>query len=126
MIHGQRKASAYGVGFTAEGLKIEEEFRQCCHCQHVWVYRPGSGIRRGWCLKHDAFVCGRDECINDQKKMVEDYEKVTGKVVSCLAWEELQDFKANQVARQIGVHGVDFELSPEGIIVPKELHGSAH
>lgn len=118
MIHGHNRAAGYGVHFSSEGYKIEEETRQCVHCQAHWVYRPGSGIRRGYCLKHDGWLCGQDACIEEQKRIVAEYELVTGNVVSCLAFEEKNDFLMNQAARQIGKRGVDFMMTPAGVIVP--------
>jgi hypothetical protein len=120
MIHGENKAASYGVRFDGAGYKVEEEFRQCCHCQAVWVYRPGSGLRRGYCFKHDGWLCGQQACIDEQTRMVAEYEAVTGKVMSCLAFEELNDFKANQAARQAGIYGIDFDMTPAGLIIPKE------
>lgn len=64
MIQGN-KASGYfvrgipgGHGETEEG-----ETRQCVHCQDTWVYRPGSGARRGFCMKCMGILCGKPECL---------------------------------------------------------------
>lgn len=118
MIHGQNKASAHGVHYTDDGFKIEEEFRQCCHCQCVWVYKPGSGIRRGYCHKHDGWLCGQDACIAEQVRLIKEYEEVTGKVVSCLAHEEKNDFLANQLEKIVGKSDKTFTTTPSGLIIP--------
>lgn len=39
------------------------ELRQCSHCQYTWVYRAGSGAKRGVCLKCMGLVCGKPECM---------------------------------------------------------------
>lgn len=118
MIHGVNKASGYGVHYTAEGHKIEEETRQCCHCQYTWVYKHGSGIRRGYCTKHDGWVCGRKECEDNQKQLIKDYEYATSKVVSCLAFEEMQDYNANQMIKSPERMTTGFMMTPGGILVP--------
>lgn len=35
----------------------------CVHCGYLWVWEPGSGKRRGWCLKCGGFVCGHKACV---------------------------------------------------------------
>lgn len=119
MIHGHNKAGSYGVHYSSELHKIEEECRHCVHCQAVWVYKPGSGIRRGYCLKHDGWLCGQDACIHQQKDLVARYEVSTGKVVSCLAFEEWNEFLMEQAAKQVGKLGIDFAMTDFGLIVPK-------
>jgi hypothetical protein len=34
----------------------------CCHCGRVWIWEPGSGRRRGFCLRCNAFHCGSVQC----------------------------------------------------------------
>ena len=34
----------------------------CAHCGFVWVWRKGSGCRRGWCGRCNGLVCGRAAC----------------------------------------------------------------
>jgi hypothetical protein len=62
------KPSAYSIQFDRDGNKIEKEFRQCIHCQYVWEYKPGSGERRGFCLKCYGLLCGRPECASHECK----------------------------------------------------------
>jgi hypothetical protein len=68
MIRGHKPGSYY-VTADANGKKIEGEGRICCHCQFCWEYRPGSGIRRGYCLRHDGWLCGRPTCTMQQASM---------------------------------------------------------
>lgn len=35
---------------------------QCCHCQRHWTPQPGSGKKRGFCLKCMKVTCGREKC----------------------------------------------------------------
>lgn len=35
---------------------------QCCHCGLHWHVVPGSGRRRGYCLKCNAVTCGGKAC----------------------------------------------------------------
>ena len=42
-----------------------EHHRECCHCCHcgkIWVVKPGSGKKRGFCLKCMQPTCGKQEC----------------------------------------------------------------
>lgn len=118
MIRGH-KPNGHFVTFDGDGHKIEGESRQCVHCQKIWTYRPGSGITRGWCFKHGGWLCGEQACIDQQSKFIQEYEQVTGKVVSCLAFEERVDFQANQWAKvQFGAR--ELHVTDAGLIVPKE------
>jgi hypothetical protein len=38
------------------------ETRQCCHCGRHWLYRPGSGTRRGFCMQCTGLTCGDPKC----------------------------------------------------------------
>ena len=61
MIRGHKPAG-HIVTYDAAGKKIERELRQCSHCQFTWVYTPGSGAKRGFCMKCMGLLCGRAEC----------------------------------------------------------------
>lgn len=63
MIHGHKMAGNV-TSFDPEGRKIERELRQCILCQATWIYQPGSGARRGFCLHHMGLLCGRKECMD--------------------------------------------------------------
>lgn len=113
MIHGH-KPSAYFQTFSREGVRIEGEQRQCCHCQYTWEYKPGSGDRRGWCLKHEGFLCARPECALEQDRVLALYSLSTGKVASCLSADEWNDYLGN---RQLQLKG-EYHVSDAGLIVP--------
>ena len=55
--------------------KKECEFVQCCHCQRLWLYKPGSGKVRGFCLRCMGVTCGPDcdECV-PAMQMIENME----------------------------------------------------
>lgn len=117
MIHGH-KPNGYFATSNGEGYSIQGECRQCVHCQFTWEYQPGSGTRRGYCLKHDGFLCARPECAADQEQLIAKYFAATGKMVSCLAFEEWNEFLGEQIAKAHGKLSEDFTITPEGIIVP--------
>lgn len=59
MISGDRPS-----GYIATSdEKCFAETRQCVHCQYTWIYIPGSGAKRGICLKCYGLLCGRPECM---------------------------------------------------------------
>jgi hypothetical protein len=56
--------------------EVQLDTLQCCHCQRIWVVQPGSGKRRGFCLKCNQVTCGSEacgECVPFEKK-IELYE----------------------------------------------------
>jgi len=76
MIRGHKPA-AYFV--TGDGtVKVEGEQHQCVHCQFLWNYKPGSGIRRGYCMKCDGWLCGRSECEEMQRAMLSQFNHLGG------------------------------------------------
>ena len=40
----------------------EQQTITCCHCNHVFYVRPGSGKERGWCFMCGAATCGDRRC----------------------------------------------------------------
>lgn len=44
------------------GAEVQSDTAQCQHCSYTWQHTPGSGKRRGWCLRCHGFVCGRPCC----------------------------------------------------------------
>jgi len=68
------KPSGYVVTFDKNGNKIEQETRQCIHCQKTWIYQPGSKRKYGFCLKCFGIVCatcaGKD-CPGPFQKQIE-------------------------------------------------------
>lgn len=61
MIQGH-KPSGHVVTYDLSGKKIEQEMRQCAHCQFTWIYVPGSGAKRGYCFKCNGLLCGSKRC----------------------------------------------------------------
>ena len=45
----------------ADGRQVADTL-QCCHCSAHWTPVKGSGIRRGFCLRCMAPVCGHPSC----------------------------------------------------------------
>jgi len=41
---------------------IEFDTLQCVHCDRHWRVVPGSGRRRGWCMKCNGPHCGAEKC----------------------------------------------------------------
>ena len=111
MIKGE-KPSGYFSTFDGEGRRIEGETRQCVHCQFVWEYKPGSGIKRGWCTRCNGLICARPECLEAQKKKV-------GNSSDCLPFEEEQKRLQEKIYKELphGVYGEDFVLTESGIII---------
>jgi hypothetical protein len=35
---------------------------QCVHCGRHWIWKPGSGRRRGWCSLCNGITCGKKKC----------------------------------------------------------------
>jgi hypothetical protein len=43
--------------------KVEEwNTITCCHCNHSFIIKPGSGKERGWCVMCNASTCGEPGC----------------------------------------------------------------
>ena len=122
------KPSAYMI--SGDGTsRVTADLRQCIHCQYSWVYKPGSGIRRGYCLYHDGWLCGRPECTSQQKRFLAQYLTLTGRTmrlngapIHCLAFDEINELRLEKTARQLGTAGRDFTISESGLILPLEEH----
>ena len=48
--------------FDGDGPEQTFDTVQCCHCGRHWVFEPGSGRKRGYCLKCNAITCGNERC----------------------------------------------------------------
>ena len=117
MIQGH-KPSGYVQTGTAEGGRVERETRQCCHCQHTWLYVPGSGDRRGYCLKHNGFLCGLDQCMREQLAMLAHYERESGRIKpECISFDDYNEFLLNTLVRK----GQDWTRTSTGLLVPTEI-----
>jgi hypothetical protein len=50
-------------GALLEDSREVADLLQCCHCQHTWAYRPGSGRKRGFCTRCQQVTCGAKSCM---------------------------------------------------------------
>lgn len=48
-------------GIMIDGKHIADTLR-CVHCSASWVVQPGSGKKRGWCVKCKGPLCGSPDC----------------------------------------------------------------
>jgi hypothetical protein len=58
-----RNPHGYGIISEAGEKTTEMDTLQCCHCGAHFFVRPGSGTKRGFCLKCMQVTCGRSECL---------------------------------------------------------------
>lgn len=103
------KPSGYFQASTGDGIRIEGETHACCHCQYTWEYKPGSGIRRGWCLNCNTFMCGRGECVAQQKRILASFPDKTR---SCMPWTDMVNRQ-----RERFDHDPRFKVLPSGIVI---------
>lgn len=61
--HSKNKAAGHITISSSDGTQ-EFETRQCIHCGKHWVYVPGSGTERGWCMRCHGLTCGAQKCKN--------------------------------------------------------------
>lgn len=117
MIHGH-KPSGYTVTQDESGCRIEGETRQCVHCQFTWIYQPGSGDRRGWCLNCNGFVCAREECMKEQAQRIDEWLRLTSKVRNCIPFEEWNDRLKEKVLHRLPLEP-GMTVTSSGLIVPR-------
>lgn len=41
---------------------VTQDTVQCVHCGGHWIWQPGSGRRRGFCMRCNGFTCGAERC----------------------------------------------------------------
>lgn len=116
MIHGH-KPSAHFVTYTREGQKVEGECRQCIHCQFTWEYQPGSGVRRGYCLRCGGFLCARPECFLQQRIFIDLLRERFNQTRSCVPFEEWNNRLREKIEHLLPLDP-DLTITPGGIIVP--------
>jgi uncharacterized paraquat-inducible protein A len=46
-----------------DGKQEERDLLTCAHCDLTWAVIPGSGRRRGYCLRCAQVLCGKAECM---------------------------------------------------------------
>jgi hypothetical protein len=59
------------------GPQVHVDLCQCIHCEGVFPFVRGSGVRRGWCMNCNGMTCGRaccDPCVN-HRQMLENMER---------------------------------------------------
>jgi hypothetical protein len=110
MIFGH-KPNGYFRTFDGHSKKIEGETHQCIHCQFTWQYKPGSGIERGYCLRHNGFLCGRPECAAMQKRLM---AEIPNYQHSCITITDYNRYKLERVFMKDS----RWEVKPSGVIVP--------
>lgn len=113
MIRGHKPA-AYFV--TGDGIiKTEGEQHQCVHCQFLWTYQPGSGTRRGYCLRCDGWLCGRPECEMMQQAMLQEMAHIgNSSDRHCIPYNDYVNRQRDNLVK----YG-NYELLPSGIVVSK-------
>lgn len=118
MIHGHKPNGYVERAVSGDGVRETGETRQCCHCQFMWVYQPDWGkpkALRGWCLKHEAYICARPECLAEQERMLHHYNQATGRSYTCIAFEEYNGW----LAESLFTKGRDWTINSSGLLVPK-------
>ena len=111
MITGH-KPNGFFQTVSPTGQRLEGETRMCVHCQYTWIYQPGSGHRRGWCLKCNGLLCGRPACAAQQRRLVASFADQTR---SCVPYTD-------GVERQRDRYAQDprYQVLPSGIVVRAE------
>lgn len=108
MIRGD-KPSGYFRTATGDGITIEGETRCCSHCGYTWEYQPGSGSRRGFCLKCRGLICARPECAAEQKRLM---ARFPDRTFSCLPMTDW-----NERMRDVYDQDPRFQVLPSGIVI---------
>ena len=87
MIQQNKPSGYFSTSDPLTGKKIEGETRICAHCSFTWIYRPGSGIKRGWCTRCNGLLCGQDKCMkfcinSEQRLRGYETQKSWGKLIN--------------------------------------------
>ena len=61
--HSHRGPAGHFLIVRPGDTNREGETLQCVHCGKHWIREPGSGRRRGFCLKCHGVTCGGQECV---------------------------------------------------------------
>lgn len=123
MIRGY-KPSGYTVSFTRDGRKIEGETRQCVHCQFTWAYGEPHAIAeldaflghptlRGFCTRCHGFLCGRQQCIEQQLRI----KALLSIEVDCIPYTDWVERTRDKVAALLPLDP-DLTLTAAGVVVP--------
>lgn len=57
-----RRPAGYFVATGPAGTEDAGETISCVHCQMHWRVEPGSGRKRGFCLRCNGPTCGKEGC----------------------------------------------------------------
>jgi len=60
--HSVRRPAGYFIATGPAGTEDEGETLSCVHCQMHWRVEPGSGRKRGFCLRCNGPTCGKETC----------------------------------------------------------------
>ncbi len=60
--HTTRKPKGYFSIVGPLGMEDEGETLMCVHCQMHWRVKPGSGTKRGYCMRCNGPTCGKKPC----------------------------------------------------------------
>lgn len=61
--HTVRRPHGVLLAVHWDGTQEERDILTCAHCQYTWMVEPGSGKKRGWCLKCQGPICGKARCM---------------------------------------------------------------
>lgn len=53
---------ALGAIYDGTGCQVADTV-MCVHCGRHWIWRQGSGKRRGFCMNCMGITCGNQKCV---------------------------------------------------------------
>lgn len=59
---GRVKGHIEICGPLLPGQEPRGDTMMCVHCQKHWIIEPGSGMKRGFCLRCNGVTCGKQAC----------------------------------------------------------------
>ena len=62
LTHSASKPAGHVITGGPSGVEIAADTLQCVHCGAHWIVKPGSGRKRGFCLKCMGPTCGSPRC----------------------------------------------------------------
>jgi len=60
--HSARRPAGHVIMVDPGGVELMADTLQCVHCGAHWIVKPGSGRKRGFCLKCMGPTCGSPRC----------------------------------------------------------------
>jgi hypothetical protein len=72
--HSVRLPHGHIIIADPDGPTVERDTLSCVHCGGHWEVIPGSGRRRGWCMKCAGPHCGAPTCweCRPYKKLIDE------------------------------------------------------